>query len=174
MDKIIDLDTGWDLLEDILNKEIDKPVKSVMAKRVTGTLDGSGCFGCPPNGDGTTVKGEPDRRCKGDGADKGGAGKTPKASTSVTQKNNIPESADTYNEIPSSEWSKEVDTNSLPTATNSHERYMNAIMTDPESIYLDPPASKTLQDAIGRYGSATGPNGQEVLVVDWAKKLKFK
>ena len=29
------------------------------------------CFGCPPNGDGTTSKGEPDKRCKGDGADKG-------------------------------------------------------------------------------------------------------
>jgi len=35
-----------------------KAPKSVLAKRE--------CFGCPPNGDGTTAKGEPDRRCKGE------------------------------------------------------------------------------------------------------------
>jgi hypothetical protein len=57
-----------------------KSPKSIMAKRVTGTLDGSGCFGCPPNGDGTRVNGEPDGRCKGDGSGKGGSkdvGKSP-------------------------------------------------------------------------------------------------
>jgi hypothetical protein len=52
---------------------LSKP-KSVMAVRE--------CLGCPPNGDGTTVKGEPDRRCK-DGGDKN---KAPKVSTKVAPK----------------------------------------------------------------------------------------
>lgn len=52
-----------------------KAPKSIMAKKALGTLDGSGCFGCPPNGDGTKANGEPDARCKGDGSGKTGAGK---------------------------------------------------------------------------------------------------
>jgi hypothetical protein len=40
------------------------------------------CFGCPPNGDGTTAKGEPDRRCKGDGGKEGAGGKSKSKSSS--------------------------------------------------------------------------------------------
>jgi len=75
----------WIKLAKVTIKQEPKKVNSMMAKRVTkvnsmmakkalGTLDGSGCFGCPPNGDGTRVNGEPDGRCKGDGSGKEGGG----------------------------------------------------------------------------------------------------
>lgn len=64
----------WIKLAKVTIKE-PKVVKSMMAKRALGTLDGSGCFGCPPNGDGTRVNGEPDARCKGDGSGKTGGSK---------------------------------------------------------------------------------------------------
>jgi hypothetical protein len=54
--------------------------RKVMAKRlkkVNSLMAKPECLGCPPNGDGTRVNGEPDRRCKGDGADKGGGAKAP-------------------------------------------------------------------------------------------------
>jgi len=53
-----------------------KAPKSVLAKRE--------CLGCPPNGDGTKANGEPDRRCKGDGAGKEGAGGKSKSSSKVS------------------------------------------------------------------------------------------
>jgi hypothetical protein len=58
-------------------KELFKMKKQNFAKRE--------CLGCPPNGDGTRVNGEPDKRCKGDGADKAGGVKTPKVSTKVSE-----------------------------------------------------------------------------------------
>ena len=66
-----------------------KAPKSIMAKKAVGTLDGSGCFGCPPNGDGTRVNGEPDGRCKGDGADKGGSKPVAKATPKATTKSPV-------------------------------------------------------------------------------------
>lgn len=49
------------------------------------------CFGCPPNGDGTRVNGEPDRRCKkGDGSGEiGGAGKTGGTGKSSSKEPNL-------------------------------------------------------------------------------------
>ena len=61
-----------------------KQPKMIMAKKAPKSLLAKReCLGCPPNGDGTRVNGEPDGRCKGDGAGKEGAGgkgggKTPK------------------------------------------------------------------------------------------------
>jgi hypothetical protein len=69
----------WIKLAKVTIKQEPKKVNSMMAKKALGTLDGSGCFGCPPNGDGTRVNGEPDGRCKGDsaggGSGRGGSGR---------------------------------------------------------------------------------------------------
>ena len=75
----------WIKLAKVTIKQEPKKVNSMMARKALGTLDGSGCFGCPPNGDGTKANGEPDGRCKGDGSDKTGGGKggskSPKSTT---------------------------------------------------------------------------------------------
>ena len=63
----------WIKLAKVTIKQEPKKVNSMMARKALGTLDGSGCFGCPPNGDGTKANGEPDLRCKGDGSGKGGS-----------------------------------------------------------------------------------------------------
>ena len=47
----------------LAKQEVEEPIELFMS------LTGDGlCFGCPPNGDGTRVNGEPDGRCKGDSA----------------------------------------------------------------------------------------------------------
>lgn len=60
-------------------QEVEEPVELFMSLTDNGL-----CFGCPPNGDGTRANGEPDKRCKGDGADKsvgskGGSKSAPKS-----------------------------------------------------------------------------------------------
>jgi len=143
-----------------------KAPKSVLAKRE--------CLGCPPNGDGTTVKGEPDRRCKGDGSGKEGGGSKGVSKGSGGQTNNIPKSASSYDEMPDSEMAKTIDKNSLPEPTNAHEKYLNNLINDPDSIYYDGEPVNTLSDAIFTYQYLTGPNGNENAAVNWAKKVKFK
>ena len=162
----IEIKAGVELIE--MSK-----VKSILAKRtsVKSVMATRECLGCPPNGDGTTAKGEPDRRCKDGGGDK--TPKVAKAPSGSSSVNNIPASASTYNDIPSSEWDKKIDIKSLPEPTNSHERYLNTLMTDPGSIYVED-TSESLNDVINTYSSLTGPNGNESAVVNWSKKLKFK
>lgn len=60
-------------------------LKSVMAVRE--------CLGCPPNGDGTTTKGEPDRRCGGGGKTKTA---TPKAPAKAADKSTGPNAGEAY------------------------------------------------------------------------------
>ena len=69
----------WIKLAKVTIKQEPKKVNSMMARKALGTLDGSGCFGCPPNGDGTRVNGEPDGRCKGDDSGKEGGGSSGKS-----------------------------------------------------------------------------------------------
>lgn len=68
-----------------------KQPKMVIAKRE--------CLGCPPNGDGTRVNGDPDRRCKGDGADKGGGAKAggAKAGAGKSSDKNVEKMNETLN-----------------------------------------------------------------------------
>jgi superfamily II DNA/RNA helicase len=63
------------LITDMVSR-LSKP-KSVMAVRE--------CLGCPPNGDGTTAKGEPDRRCKDGSKDKVGGGVSSSKIPSMTK-----------------------------------------------------------------------------------------
>lgn len=84
----------WIKLAKVTIKQEPKKVNSMMAKKALGTLDGSGCFGCPPNGDGTRVNGEPDGRCKGDsagGGSKGGARGGSKSTPKSVDRANVSE-----------------------------------------------------------------------------------
>jgi hypothetical protein len=160
----VEITAGTELVKmsvnSIMASRLSKP-KSVMAVRE--------CLGCPPNGDGTTAKGEPDRRCKDGSKDKVGVAK----GVSSSKENNIPKSVSTYNDIPESEMNKKVDKNSLPEPTNSHERYLNNLISNPDAVYYDGPPINTLNDVLFEYAAATGPNGSESAAVSWAKKVKF-
>jgi len=73
----IDKITGQPQNVDYMNGHIkvveDLMPKTMMAVRMRKrkmVLAKKECLACPPNGDGTRVNGEPDKRCKGDGAEK--------------------------------------------------------------------------------------------------------
>lgn len=50
--------------------ELPKTMMAIRKKKPKMAFVKKECLGCPPNGDGTRVNGEPDKRCKGDGSGK--------------------------------------------------------------------------------------------------------
>ena len=135
----------WIKLAKVTIKQEPKKVNSMMAKRVTkvnsmmakktfGTLDGSGCFGCPPNGDGTRVNGEPDGRCKGDGSGKEGGGKvggakgSSKVST-VTPNGQIVDTRASEIINSSTKWTESGDTVSVKISKEEMDSIENSIAT---------------------------------------------
>ena len=150
-----------------------KAPKSIMAKKALSTLDGSGCFGCPPNGDGTRVNGEPDGRCKGDGVDKGGgskgggskaAGKAAGAKTSPSEEPLSPKSildidinkakADALSDITSSSGTLTTKVSGKPTGNTGEPAKIVVLKDDVRRLLKDriPPASSIRE---GYYSNKT-------------------
>lgn len=73
IDKITGQPQNVDYMDGHIKVVEDLMPKTMMAVRMRKrkmVLVKKECLACPPNGDGTRVNGEPDRRCKGDGAEK--------------------------------------------------------------------------------------------------------
>ena len=78
----------------LAKQEVQEPVELFMSLTDNGL-----CFGCPPNGDGTRVNGEPDARCKGDsagGGSKGGSKSGSKGGSKVSSSGMDPMAIDKF------------------------------------------------------------------------------
>ena len=89
-------------------------VKSIIAYRLSKTnsvMAKRECLGCPPNGDGTTTKGEPDRRCGGGGKKTAApkVAKEPKAPAQARSENEIRSQLQDYNSPDATKYSKNSD-----------------------------------------------------------------